>query len=301
MPTEPEPLESKSTNPAGALAVREWVLVRYIGQPLGEVIPLPPGGLEFGRGAECGMCLPEPDVSRRHARLQAAADGGGVELRDLGSTNGVYVNGRLTEADPGPAILRAGDVLRVGSHAFKLRWFDALEQRYHQATDTLTALDALTGVSNRATVLHLLESHFELARRHNRPLSVILAGLDHLGHINDTGGSTTGDRVIQAFGGHLLRRLRGSDSVGRLGGEEFLAVLPETSAAQALTAADDLRRALAEHWVDTESGRRIQATCSLGVAELKPEDFESGALLARADAALYRAKADGRNRVAQAP
>ena len=73
MPTEPEPLESKSTNPAGALAVREWVLVRYIGQPLGDVIPLPLDGLELGRGSECGICLPEPDVSRRHARLQVAA------------------------------------------------------------------------------------------------------------------------------------------------------------------------------------------------------------------------------------
>lgn len=304
MPPEPQPLESKpsaSAASAGAPEVREWVLIRYIGQPLGDVIPLPPGGLELGRAPECGVCLPEPDVSRRHARLQVTADGGAVALRDLGSTNGVYVNGRLTEAAPGPAILRPGDVLRVGAHAFKLKCFDTHERRYHQPTETRTALDFLTGVSNRVTVLHQMESHFELARRHKRPLSVILADLDHLGRINGAEGAAIGDRVIQAFGTHLLRRLRSSDPVGRLGGEEFLAVLPETAAVLALTAADDLRRAQAEHWVDTEDGRRIQATCSLGVADLKPGDYDSGALLARADAALHRAKAEGRNRVAQAP
>lgn len=304
MTPEPEPLESRPPGPAdsaGGAEAREWFLVRYIGQPLGDLIPLPLEGLEIGRAEECGICLPEPEVSRRHARLEVTADGEAVALTDLGSTNGVYVNGRRVEASPSPAILQPGDVLRVGAHAFKLKWLDPLERRYHQAKDAPTTLDALTGVSNRATVLHQLEAHFELARRHQRSLSVILADLDHLGRLNEIHGSVTGDRVIKTFGGYLLRRLRGSDPVGRLGGQEFLAVLPDTSSELALTAADDLRLALAEHWVELEDGRLIQATCSLGVAELKAGDAGSGAVLARADAALHRAKTEGRNRVAQAP
>lgn len=301
MSPEPIPLEPQSlAAPADPPAARQWVLVRYIGQPLGEVIPLPPTGLDIGRSQESAIFLPEPEVSRRHAQLEIAADGAAVALRDMGSTNGVYVNGRRVEADPGPALLQPGDVVRVGAHAFKLKWLDPLEQRFQLATGSATQ-DALSGVGNRAMVLHQLEAHFELARRHHRSLSVLLADLDHVERLNGTHGSEAGDRVIQVFGGHLLRRLRGSDPVGRLGGEEFLAVLPETSAALALTAADDVRLALADHWVELGDGRLIQATCSLGVADLKPGDTDSGVLLARADAALHRAKAEGRNRVAQAP
>lgn len=295
-----EPRSHAADAPSSLGAERQWVLVRYIGQPLGEVIPLTAEGLDIGRAQESSIFLPEPEVSRRHARLEVTGDGEAVALRDLASTNGVYVNGRRVEADPGPVLLRPGDVARVGGHAFKLKRLDAIEQRFQLITGTATQ-DTLSGVANRASVLHQLEAHFELARRHHRSLAVVLADLDHLERINSTHGVEAGDRVIQVFGGHLLRRLRGSDPVGRLGGEEFLAVLPETSAALALTAADDVRLALADHWVELVDGRLIQATCSLGVADLKPGDMDSGVLLARADAALHRAKAEGRNRVAQAP
>ena len=299
MPPESAPPDP-STRP-GTPEARAWILVRYIGQPLGEVIPLPLEGLDIGRAAECGLCLPEPEVSRRHARLEAAPGGATISLHDLGSTNGLYVNGRRVEAEPGPVALRAGDVLRVGAHAFKLKRLDLLDRQYQQDSGANAALDGLTGVGGRATVLAQLEAHFELARRHQRPLAVILADLDGLEQINVGHGPEAGDRVIRAFGGHLARRLRGSDPVGRLGGEEFLAILPETTAALALNAAEDLRAALAGCPVDAGEGRFVHATCSLGVAELKPSDTGGGALLARADAALHRAKAEGRNRVAQAP
>jgi len=288
-----------STRP-GRPEARAWILIRYIGQPLGEMVLVPPTGLDIGRSAECGLCLPEPEVSRRHAKLEAAGDGATLALRDLGSTNGLFVNGRRVEANPGPVTLRAGDVLRVGSHAFKLKRLDSLERRYYQEAGSSTTLDDLTGVSSRATVLHQLEAHFELARRHHRSLSVVLADLDHLQRFNADHGSEVGDRVIQAFGGHLVRRLRRSDPVGRLGGEEFLAILPETAVASALNTAEDLRGALSGYPVDAGAGRYLQATCSLGVAELKPGDAGAGALLARADVALHRAKVEGRNRVAQA-
>jgi diguanylate cyclase (GGDEF)-like protein len=292
-PEKAEPLEDLDT--------LEWVLIRYVGQPMGEVILLPPGGLELGRAPENGLCLSEPEVSRRHARLQISADLESVELRDLGSANGVFVNGRRILTDPSPVRLKAEDVIRVGKHAFKLKHMDALERRYHRDMVTSTILDPLTGVGNRATVMYQLASQVELARRHRRPLAVILADLDRFKRVNDAHGPQTGDRALEAFGALLRHRLRSSDPVGRLGGDEFLIVLPETSLALAVSAANGLRRALAEQPLVLENGQSLQITCSLGVAEMKAGDTNGGALLARADAALYGAKTGGRDRAFPAP
>ncbi len=310
MPPDPHPSDStwdpatRAVDPvsetgAGDPSGREWALVRYIGQPIGELILLPPSGLTIGRSQENLLWLDEPEVSRRHARLDLVQAGERVELRDLDSTNGLYVNGRKVEARTAPVLLRSGDVLRVGGHAFKLKRMDPLERQYHQAVMAQTTVDPLTGVSNRATVLHQLEKHHELARRHRRPLTVILADLDHFKRINDTHGHAAGDEVLRAFGGLLTGRLRGSDYVGRLGGEEFLMVLPETTAAMALHVAEKLRRGLEEAPVAFQ-GMSLRATCSLGLAEMNSADADGGDLLARADAALYQAKAEGRNRTVTA-
>lgn len=310
MPVDDTPPDLPPLSPAAALGeaellqevdTRAWVLVRYVGQPLGAVIPLPLTGLDVGRAPENGLCLPEPEVSRHHARLMVAPDLQSVHLRDLGSTNGVYVNGRRVVADPGPVWLRAEDVLRIGNQAFKVKHMDALERRFHQEMVARTTLDPLTGVGNRAAVLQQLEAHVELARRHQRPLSVILADLDRFKQVNDTHGHHAGDQALEAFGSLLLRRLRGSDRVGRLGGDEFLILLPETPVLPALRAAEHIRQALVDHPPALEPGQPLRLTCSLGVAELKPGDTDGGALLARADAALYAAKAGGRNRAVPAP
>ncbi|MBI1753064.1 MAG: GGDEF domain-containing protein [Acidobacteria bacterium] len=283
------------------LDARQWALIRYVGQPMGQYIPVPAEGLTVGRSPENTLCLPEPEVSRRHARLEISPTLDSVELRDLHSTNGLFVNGRKVLADPGPYRLRAEDVLRVAGHAFKLKRMDALERRYHLDMATRTTQDPLTRVGNRATVLQQLESHVGLAGRHQRPLSVILADLDHFKQVNDSHGHRAGDQALEAFGTLLQHRLRGSDSVGRLGGDEFLILLPESPASAALVAAEGLRHALAGHVLTLESGQNLRLTCSLGVAELRPGDSGGGALLARADAALYGAKAGGRDRAQAAP
>lgn len=300
LPSWESSAESEGAAFLGELNTCEWVLIRYVGQPMGEFIPLPLEGLDIGRAPENSLCLQEPEVSRRHARMQVSKDLEAVELRDLESTNGIFVNGRRVYAHPRPVRLRAEDVIRVGGHAFKLKHMDALERRYHQDMVARTTLDPLTGVGNRATVLLQMETHVELARRHQRPLSVVLADLDWFKQVNDTHGHRAGDRALEAFGALLRHRLRGSDPVGRLGGDEFLAVLPETPVLLALKAAEDLRQALETHPLELEDGVKLSLSCSLGVAELKPGDTDGGALLARADAALYGAKAGGRNRAVTA-
>jgi diguanylate cyclase (GGDEF)-like protein len=310
MPLDPTPPQLPPRDPVSApeeaelledVDTREWALIRYVGQPMGEVIALPPGGLDLGRAPENGLCLTEPEVSRRHARLQVSANLESIELRDLGSTNGVFVNGKRVHADPGPVLLKAEDVIRVGRHAFKLKHMDALERRYHRDMAASTILDPLTGVGNRSTILYQLASQVETARRHHHSLALILADLDWFKRVNQAHGHQAGDQALAAVGAVLRHRLRGSDPVGRLGGDEFLIVLPETPGLRALPVAEGLRRALAEHPLVLENGPTLSLTCSLGVAELKTGDADGGPLLARADAALYAAKAGGRDRAFSAP
>ncbi len=289
-----------ATPPAVPPTEAFWVLVRYVGVPLGEVVLLAPPALGIGRAALNALVLADPEVSREHARLDLAERPGGleVEIADLGSTNGTFVNGHRLPQGGRPVPLRDGDVLRVGGHAFKLRRMDALELQFHQALLAQSTLDALTGLSNRATVLAFLDKQAGLACRHHRPLSVILADLDHFKAVNDRLGHAAGDVALAAFGRLVLDRVRGTDLVGRIGGEEFLVVLPETPLREAAGVADSLRTRLEALPVELpESGEVLRLTASFGVAQLLPEEGSGGVLLARADAALYRAKALGRNRV----
>ncbi len=278
----------------------EWALIRYVGHPIGEVINLRPSGMIIGRSADNDICLAEAEVSRRHSRLDVVMEGGqavSVTLQDLDSTNGTFVNGKRLAPNAEPTVLHNGDVVRVGSHAFKLKRLDDMERHYHEVVLTQTTIDPLTGVGNRATVLGHLEKHFDLARRYKRPLSVILADLDFFKAVNDTYGHATGDLVLQTFGVILLGRLRGSDQVGRLGGEEFLVVLPETHGHEAVSVAENLRNAIKTEPVSRPDGTPFYVKVSLGVAQIQDGDANAGSLLARSDVALYRAKNLGRDRV----
>lgn len=306
VPTDKVPLPDPATLIAPTLGERppwaqeEWALIRYVGTPIGEVIHLHKEQLQIGRSSDNDISLPEPEVSRRHALITLRSGPGGapqVEIEDQDSTNGTYINGKKIKPSHGPVSLNHGDVLRVGGHAFKLKRLDELERHYHQVVLAQTTVDPLTGVSNRATVLGYLEKHFELARRYKRPLTIILADLDHFKQVNDRHGHATGDLVLQRFGAILGARLRGSDQAGRIGGEEFLVVLPETQSHEGLNVAEDLRRAFHAESVESPEGGPLRVSCSLGVAQIQDGDGTGGALLARADVALYRAKGLGRNRV----
>lgn len=307
--TDKHPLPEDATAPGGGpgdLAAgqrEEWALVRYLGQPLGEMIRLAGKRFTIGRASDNEIVLVDPEVSRHHAHLSLAAGAGGSlfpELEDLDSTNGTFVNGRRLYANRGTVPLRPGDVLRFGGNVFKLKRMDELERQFHQTVLTRTSVDPLTGVANRGAVLGYLERQFDLARRYGRPLSVALGDLDHFKRINDTFGHAAGDQVLRQYGEILAGRLRGSDMAGRIGGEEFLLVLPETRAEEALAVAEDLRLTLSES-IFLADGHAFAATLSQAAVAVGPEDASVGALLARADVVLYRAKAHGRNRVEADP
>jgi len=276
----------------------EWALVVYAGSQLGRVFPLRPGFNVLGRSPQVDLPLLDEEVSRQHARLSVEARGDQVEiiLEDLGSTNGTFVNGSSVM---GPCILGAGDRISLGTHVLKLVAMDPLERQFHATLLDQSTRDPLTGLANRGSTLADLQARFELSHRHNRPMSIIMVDLDFFKKINDSFGHRAGDRVLKAFGERVLQKLRGTDIAGRIGGEEFLIILPETELEGALQLGERLRAAIADPPMEWE-GRALTVTCSLGVAERSPEDRDGGALLGRADAALYGAKHHGRNRVVSA-
>lgn len=166
------------------------------------------------------------------------------------------------------------------------------------ANDRLTELaqiDMLTGCANRRHFLARVDEMILLATRHDMPLSLAVLDLDDFKGVNDTWGHPGGDAVLAAAGSLLLRHVRSTDLLGRIGGEEFALLMPHTTAQGARLLADRVREALSDAAVAVDAGE-IRVTASFGVAELRSgEDYDD--LYVRADAALYAAKHAGRNRV----
>jgi len=158
--------------------------------------------------------------------------------------------------------------------------------------------DPLTGLSNRRFILTQLAAVVSGARRHERPLSIAVVDIDHFKSVNDTYGHAAGDRVLAAVAGSLRENLRAEDHLGRLGGEEFLALLPDADAEAAAAATEKLRAEVAALTVHYE-GHELAVTVSIGWAAWDGEEPDE--LLRRADVALYEAKDSGRDRVEGAP
>jgi two-component system cell cycle response regulator len=157
--------------------------------------------------------------------------------------------------------------------------------------DALT--DALTGVPNRRHILQLGEAALDDRRKQSQPLCLAILDLDHFKAINDSHGHGAGDGVLRAFCEHVREWMRPPYVLGRLGGEEFLLLMPGTSLDEACTALDRVRRTLLPH-------AGVEYTFSAGLAQARPGESLAG-LMESADEALYRAKRDGRNRSSTRP
>lgn len=168
--------------------------------------------------------------------------------------------------------------------------------RQKELAEALARTDALTGLANRRAFDAGARREIERARRYGTPLALVIADLDHFKTINDRHGHHVGDLVLQEFARILGDSVRGVDLVGRWGGEEFAILMPGTDLDEARLAAERMRQSLAEHVADCE-GHECRVTASFGVAAFVSSAPTMDALLGRADAALYRAKDNGRNRV----
>ncbi|HEY0846364.1 MAG TPA: diguanylate cyclase [Noviherbaspirillum sp.] len=160
--------------------------------------------------------------------------------------------------------------------------------------------DALTGCANRRYFFDAARQELSRVRRYGRPMSVLMLDLDHFKSVNDEHGHQVGDRVLQTLVQVCRATLREVDIVGRLGGEEFAILLPETAAAEAMEAGERVRRAVAAADIALENQPPLHITTSVGVATLMPDMADIDTLLARADEALYAAKRAGRNRAVRA-
>jgi diguanylate cyclase (GGDEF)-like protein len=185
---------------------------------------------------------------------------------------------------------RERDQLRTSAEEASVRAEEAQERAMK---------DALTGLLNRHALTHTLARESAEARRYNRPLSCLMVDLDSFKTINDTYGHATGDLVLRQIAAVLREAVRGTDTVFRYGGEEFLVLLPETDLNGAGALGEKIRAA-AEGRFFGGSSRPFGLTLSVGVASLSDEESGSD-MVARADMALYRAKKRGRNRVETFP
>jgi diguanylate cyclase (GGDEF)-like protein len=186
------------------------------------------------------------------------------------------------------ALSNGGRLLTYGNVSDLVRHADALER--------LASVDGMTGLNNRRHFLALAESEWKRFLRYGRPLALLMIDIDLFKSINDTYGHDVGDEVIKAVAESLQKHKRGSDIVGRLGGEEFALMLPEATLESAVGAGERLRRLVADHAV-TVDGRRIHVTISIGASTCHADMSSVEEVLKQADVALYEAKRSGRNRV----
>lgn len=164
----------------------------------------------------------------------------------------------------------------------------------------LSISDGLTGLYNHRHVQQVLHEEFERAKRTGEPVAVVMFDLDHFKDVNDTYGHQVGDRVLQEMAEILRRTAREIDKLGRYGGEEFIAILPDTDLDDGAVFAERVRQDVARHLFPAD-GEALRMTVSAGVAVYPDRGItDPRELVRRADQALYAAKAAGRNRVMRA-
>ena len=289
-------------DPALPGRVREW-LAPFGGEVDGVM------GLEAARSAISAMrydvvvadralCPADParlvaDIKRGVKNFRAAVIVVASELpfdeamADLGRGAHDFIKEPI---DPAEMVARVRGAFRVAS----------LQAELIESSTRLELLvykDALTGLNNRRFMLTQLSALISGARRHGRPITVVMIDIDRFKLLNDTYGHAVGDRALIAVAAALRERLRAEDYIGRLGGEEFLAILPDTGEADGEAVAEGLRGRASDVEVITPEGQPVSVTVSVGWATWEGEPEPAEALIRRADRALYAAKEAGRDLV----
>ena len=270
---------------------RSACVVVIHGEGLGRRADIGDAPVLVGRSSESDLVIAHNGVSRAHCRIWR--EGNGYRIRDLGATNTTRLNDRRIE---GEATLADGDQVTVGESILKFISQDSVEASYHEEIYQLATHDALTELYNRRHFIEMADKEIARAIRHQRPLALCIVDVDLFKPVNDRYGHISGDEVLRQIAELLRGHARSDDLAARIGGEEFALLLSECDATAATTFAERLREAVASA-VFTPGGEPQRITISIGIAELSPGRDTRAALMAAADAALYRAKSLGRNRV----
>lgn len=221
-----------------------------------------------------------------------------LSLRFVAALSGQVDLNQVTASHPAHAfsILMSNLIIVLIAMGLVLMTKEQADVRNH----TLAMQDDLTGLNNRRSIQQALTRQIALARRSQRPLALLLIDIDHFKQINDTFGHLSGDKALRDVALCLRERLRAQDMVGRWGGEEFIALLPDTDAMGAGALAEDLRVAIEQASFSAIDGQPLAMTISIGLHALElSSGNERDDMIGAADRALYLAKQNGRNRVEQ--
>jgi diguanylate cyclase (GGDEF)-like protein len=266
-----------------------YVVVIY-GEELGKRIPLGELPVEAGRSTKCHIPIDHESVSRKHAAIWWT--GKGYRVKDLGSTNGTYVNDeQITDHS-----LQDGDQIKVGRTILKFMTGGNIEASYHEEIYRMMTFDGLTQIYNKRYFQETLEREISRSKRYGRELGLILFDIDHFKQKNDTFGHLAGDSILRELALVVRSKLRREDIFARVGGEEFAVLTPEVGARGVREVAEKVRNVVQSSTFRFEKNV-IPTTISLGVGLWQGGDDSADDLYKRADVSMYAAKEGGRNRV----
>jgi len=267
---------------------KEACLVVIYGMELGKKFNIEARSMIIGRSSKCDVQIDQESVSRNHCKV--VNTGKSVLLRDLGSTNGTYVNDTPIDEH----VLRAGDLIKTGRTIFKFLTGGNIENAYHEEIYRLTTVDGLTQIYNKRYFLEVLDREISRSHRYGRELSLIMFDIDHFKLVNDNYGHLAGDYVLKHLASVIKSRIRREDIMARYGGEEFAIILPEIENCNATRFAEKIRQ-LVEQTAFTFEETEIPVTISIGVATSSEEVRTMDEFVKIADDYLYDAKRSGRN------
>ena len=252
----------------------------------------------IGRDDANDIAIHDEKISKFHCEISIVKDIQGIEqifIQDVTSTNGTYVNGEAVDQ----ITLHAGDKIQTGDTVLSLSYNDELEKEYHAKLFNYAVRDAHTGLYNKRFIINELENISRIAKRSGRAFSIIIIDIDDFKQINDLYGHMAGDEYLKAISMLFIQSLREQDIAGRIGGEEFLVILPETAIDGAFQLAVRIRMNVENFVLDYRS-HQIKTTISAGVCQYENSISDINELLDIADQALYETKRSGKNKVMQA-
>ena len=261
------------------------------GDQVGRIVLLADDTIVLGRSPDATIMMMDTRVSRLHARIECDKRSRAYTIIDLGSSNGTSVNDKKIKE----ALLKEGDKIIIGRTVLRFSWIDAVDLAFHGDVEKLINIDDLTGLVVKRRFDEELDRHVAVARRTRSPLTMLMMDMDGLKTINDTHGHTCGAFAIAETGRIIKEVLASKGLASRFGGDEFVAFLPKISLEEAMKYAEEIRKRVEEHPYEKD-GVQLDPTISIGIAALWEEDTPQS-ILERTDAAMYRSKRGGRNRI----
>ena len=283
-------VEVPGQDPVSRARIAEPALIMLQGDLPGQVFRLRIARQLVGRRPECEIRLRDRAVSGIHAEIVRTQNG--VTISDLASTNGTLVNGMRIK---NPVALNQGNLLKLGNCVFK--FIDSLlDVEFMESLHARGSTDQLTAAYNKPYLLARLAFALDTASE-SRPVSAIAFDYDDFKLVNDQHGHAAGDVMLRLTSAFIAEAgVRVGDLFARMGGEEFVIVLPDTPVATAIEIAERIRRGLEERTFEVHD-EQIRLTASFGVCVSTSAVETPEVFLARADELLYRSKREGRNRV----